>query len=111
MPIDTTPPPQPSTYGESGDMQKAPLGSGPLSSFAGNALGSSPAPTTPAPTVQPGPLDTLAPQSSLMGGYDPIQEAARLVSMGLPREIATQALLGSGVLDEQTKRRLGMIAA
>jgi len=80
---------------DQGDMQKAPLGQGPLSSFASSAVGGD-QPSSPQPG-QGGPMDSLL-AGAAGGGFDPVEAAARLVSMGAPRDVIAQALAGSGLL-------------
>lgn len=82
---------------DQGDMQKVSMGEGPLSSFASSALGSDQAPQPQQGEGGGGPLDSLM-RSAAGGGFDPFDAAARLVSMGTPREVVAQALAQSGML-------------
>ena len=99
----------PSTYGENQDMQRTSLAPGPLSAFASSAMPPA-APTVPTPGAG-GPMDGLMQQASGDGlNFDPVERAADLERMGVPHEIAVQALVQSGLLDERTRRMLGAAA-
>ena len=89
---------QPMTEPGQGDMQKVSLGQGPLSSFAANAMGPSPSSAAP-PEGQGGPFDAMLKQAA-GGGFDPVEAAARLVSLGAPRDVIAQVLAQSGMLQQ-----------
>ena len=83
---------------DAGAMSKVPLGDGPLSAFASNAMGPSPASAAPS-EGQGGPFDAMLKQAA-GGGFDPVEAAARLVQLGAPREVIAQVLAQSGMLQQ-----------
>lgn len=97
---------------DSGDVQSVGMqpGQGPLTAFANGAMGAG-QPPAPQPDAMNPALQNVAQQAQAgQGGYDPIEEAAKLVAMGVPRELAAQAVARAGLIGPQQRQMMGSAA-